>query len=373
MYQSQGSSSPAARDQDVNTTIREYLQLNGVRCHPVSPYTTGTSTKKSAGSGSHVSEIHEWDDFALSNINQLFGDVLDEPVLRPRLPSLPNLPYEQLRVYDEDSFEAVTVADTARILNTALVVGAELWTKINPKTAPVHPVLMLKGGYGMIIPNCKPDWSGIRRRERDGEEHGDGDGEPNERPPSLVCGESKFSMEHLKVLWKDRGDLKTANSETPKFHNICSWLHQANVYAALHETRFFYIIMPRSAFNCCRRFAEEPHFAVRTPNSKRPTAPRGSYIDSSPASQEPRTPKGKAAEDTGYESTPAGQVSTSADVGIHLADVDLQEPSATKLSEEEETLSVILALWTIHMLAAIGETGTLPLSGYKDFWSRDAR
>ncbi|KAH7305747.1 hypothetical protein BKA65DRAFT_560071 [Rhexocercosporidium sp. MPI-PUGE-AT-0058] len=297
-----------------------------------------------------VNRISNWEDFNPINIDKLFGDILDEDVSESRLPSLPELPDAQLRVGNEDDFESVVIADTARILNTALVVGAEVWSAKHQHSPPIQPVLMLRGGYSREVIEHKPDWSGVRVQVT----------EDQSKENSLVCGDSKYADYAVRIVWKPRDNVPD-EKKTGDLTLMRSWLDQANMYAAEHGTRFFYILTPKSAF-VCWRYMDEPSTILRTPiaqnqrQDRSRTAAPVNYQES-PSSQEPQTPKAKSQsnEDSSFEGTPASKVSKDAEIGINLANVYWPTKEEGEYVRNQQKLSVNLALWTIHMLAAIGE------------------
>lgn len=348
-----------AENPEQTTTLREYLTKNSPEIKlQRGGKQTGQSTAKKADERGGLDHIDKWDDFNIDSINGKFGSILDCQVEARRLPSLPQLPKDQLVVANEPSFEGIIIAHTARVLNTALEVGAELWSKSHTSANAIKPVYMLRGAYFRHMSgDIRPDWGAKRQGDEGGQEG---------LPLSLICGDTKFFSESQTMpvsdleaadLRKQGGGSRRDAKKKPTLDscNLGSWMKQVHDYAAKHETRFCYIIHPLGVYLFRRWNDLSPTDGGRRPETRsranleiQPPPPLDNELPaSSQQSQESQESQRTAKDDehdSEYAGTQPGEPSRSAEASCDWIMVDW----------EGDALNVNLVLWTFHMLAALG-------------------
>ncbi|KAL8770399.1 MAG: hypothetical protein Q9209_003825 [Squamulea sp. 1 TL-2023] len=151
-------------------TLADYLrhanpQLECGQCREGSNHASGSSTVR--GYKNRPDEVAEWDDFGLAAFDSLHNGALQEELKRQhRLlehPIIPKLPFRD--VHDENSLEALLILWNWQVVSEALAATQKESWKLPSNEA----VYMVRGGqsYMPYDPRTedapRPDWGGVRR------------------------------------------------------------------------------------------------------------------------------------------------------------------------------------------------------------------
>lgn len=314
-------------------TLDDYLR----RPNPVvnSAYSwTGTNTKSRTSTHTKPKEIVEWKDFNYNSLQAMYGDTLKLKIHLQNLPNLSrHLPFHLSEIQDEDSLEALLIRWNNTIVSYALSVAQRSDGLIGADTAGYREgeIFMARGGHA-FIPGTKPsekalhpDWAGIIPSNK----HQEGTKENRKSHMNVLPGDSKLSTK-----WKSSRDPDSLEFKKPFF--------QIFHYCELADVRYGYLL------------TQEELVVVRISRK-----PRGQISDPTMPSQRPQ------------------RLGTS-QLKKEQAKLHLPEKHRTKehgvleyksirwddgSQREEASLSINLALWWLHMLAA---TARSIESSYRD-------
>ena len=283
---------------------------------------TGTNTRSGSSTNTKPSKIVEWKDFNYNSLQALYGRILKREVHSQDLPDFSlHLPFHLREIQDEDSLEALLIRWNNAVVSCALSVAQRSNGLISTDTAGhrAGEIFMARGGHAFIQgtrtqKELRPDWAGIipsngyHRRS-------------NERRKSylnVLPGDSKLSTK-----WSSTRDPNSLEFKKPFF--------QIYNYCQLAQVRYGYLLTPEElvGVRVSKTESEEVPGPIMPP--QRPK--RGGTTEWKKAQKQNLLPKKTKRQKHGileYKSIPwvdAGQ-------------------------RGEASLSINLALWWLHMMAA---------------------
>lgn len=283
---------------------------------------TGTNTKSGSSTNMKPSEIVEWKDFNYSTLQAIYGKTLN---LEMRLQDLPDfshsLPFHLSEIQDEDSLEGLLIRWNNAVVSYALSVAQRSDGAISGDTAGhrAGEIFMARGGHA-YIPGTKaqkefrPDWAGII--PSDGYQHRTK--ESRKSYMNVLPGDSKLSTK-----WSSSGDPNSLEFKRPFF--------QIFSYCDLAEVRYGYLLTPEELVVV--RVSRKPSHEV--PNSRlSPQRPKRMGTSEWKKEQE------KNLLSIGHKRRNHGV--------LEYKSIPWEDGS----QRQEASLSINLALWWLHMMAA---------------------
>ena len=300
-------------------TLDEYLR----RPNPaVTRDNSWTGTNTTSGPSMKPSEIVEWKDFNYSTLQAIYGETLKLEIHSQDLPDFSlHLPFHLSEIQDEDSLEALLIRWNNAVVSYALSVAQRSNGAIRVDAAGhrAGEIFMARGGHAFIPgtntkKGLRPDWAGII--PSDGYQHRTE--ESRKSFMNALPGDSKLSTK-----WSSSGDPNSLEFKKP--------FHQIFKYCDLAEVRYGYLLTPEELVVV--RVSRKPSHEV--PNS-RPSPQRPKRTGTSEWNKEQRNillsidSKRKEHGVLEYKSIPWDDGS----------------------QRQEASLSINLALWWLHMMAA---------------------
>lgn len=300
-------------------TLHEYLRRPNPAVNLDNSW-TGTNTK--SGASITLSEIKEWKDFNYSTLQAIYGEALKLEIHSQDLPDYSlHLPFHLSELQDEDSLEALLIRWNNAVVSYALSVAQRSDGAIRADTAGhrAGEIFMARGGHA-FIPNTKaqkgsrPDWAGIipsdgyQRRTM----------ENRMSYTNTLPGDSKLSTK-----WSSSRDPGSLEFKKP-FSQIFNYCNSADV-------RYGYLLTSEELVVV--RISRKPIHEV--PNSR-------------PSSQRPKR-TGMLERKMAWEKDPFADELQKKEHGVlEYKSIPWDDGS----QRQEASLSINLALWCLHMMAA---------------------
>lgn len=300
-------------------TLHEYLRIPNPTVNLDNSW-TGTNTK--SGPSMTPSEIKEWKDFTYSTLQAIYGELLK---LEMRSQDLPNfslhLPFHLSKIQDEDSLEALLIRWNNAVVSCALSVAQRSDGVIRAEIAGhrAGEIFMARGGHAFIPgrkaqKGSRPDWAGIIPSEG----YQDRTIDNRKSCINVLPGDSKLSTK-----WSSSGDPNSLEFKKP-FSQIFNYCDSA-------EVRYGYLLTP------------EELVVVRV--SRKPSHEVSNSRPSSQRAKRPGTSEWKKAQ----EKDPFSKELQKQNQGVlEYKSIPWDDGS----QRQEASLSVNLALWWLHMMAA---------------------
>lgn len=298
------------------SSLIDYLKQPNPRVNSDTSW-EGVNTASITSTHMKPGKIVEWKDFTHDTLQAIYGDILKVEILGKDLPDFGrHLPFHLLQIQDEDSLEALLVRWNNAVVSYALSVTP---CQIDIKSGGVPPneIHMARGGHGWIpnIPDqrsLRPDWAGITDRLI----------YRSEKTPRRKChvsilpGDSKLSSK-----WRSSRDPEDPEFKKPFF--------QIFKYCELAEVRYGYLLTQEElvVVRVSRREGEE------NPDSDTPRRMSvRQHFD--------KISKGQ------------GPVQFRKDKEAGVTRVLEYKSIPWEAGSTGDTLTINLALWWLHMLAA---------------------
>jgi hypothetical protein len=299
-------------------SLIDYLKQPNPRVNSNSSW-EGTNTASTTNTYMVPRKIVEWKDFTHDTLQAIYGDILKVEILEQDLPDFGrHLPFHLLHIQDEDSLEALLVRWNNAVVSYALSMTP---CHNNSSSEGYHPneIHMARGGHAWIpnIPNKKslrPDWAGIT----DHLTH------QNEKTPRRKCyinilpGDSKLSTK-----WRSSRHPTDAEFKKP-FSQLFKYCELANV-------RYGYLL------------TQEELVVVRVSRREQEEASD---------SDAPRRMSGRQVHKQLKKEQGAIHVPKDEMVGIYRVLEFKSIPWENEAGAAGDPLSINLALWCLHMMAA---------------------
>ncbi|MCJ1367796.1 hypothetical protein MMC16_006930 [Acarospora aff. strigata] len=283
---------------------------------------TGVNTNSTKAKGMRPNkDFIDWKDFNHDTLQAIYGEVLKLEFPQQELPDYNrHLPFHRSEIHDEDSLEALLIIWNNAVVSRALSVAQRSLRLSSSDTAgyATEEIFMARGGHAMI-PGVKaeksprPDWAGIIPSViYQGKNMG------RKSYSNVLPGESKLSTK-----WKTSLDPDSLQYKKPFF--------QLFKYCELANVRYGYLL------------TQEELVVVRV--SRKPRDQVSHSTPSPKPSQTSRTAEWK--EEQAKLSLP--------ETGRTKQDRMLEFKSIPWVNESEGKegfLSINLALWALHMMAA---------------------
>ena len=267
-------------------------------------------------------EVVDWTDFTYDTLEAIYGDLLKLEVHQQDLPDLKRgFPFHLTEIRDEDSLEALLIRWNNAVISEALSLThrGEQSGDLDSEGHGANEIFMARGGHAKIPKyksqkGLRPDWAGIMRGNLC-------EVESNQTRTSymnVLPGDSKLSTKWNTSMGPDKAEFHKP------FHQICS-------YCDLAEVRYGYLL------------TQEELVVVRL--SRKPNEQGPGSVTPPQRSKRTGTPSLKKWQ---------GNLPLPEETGKR--ELRIIEYKSIPWEEEggrnENLLSINLALWWLHMMAA---------------------
>jgi len=298
-------------------SLIDYLKQPNPRVNSDSSW-EGPNTASTTNTHMVPRKIVEWKDFTHDTLQAIYGDILKVEILGQDLPDFSrHLPFHLLHIQDEDSLEALLVRWNNAVVSCALSV-TPCQNNIRSGGYPPNEIHMARGGHAWI-PNMsdkkslRPDWAGITDRLT----------HQNEKMPRRKC--------YINILPGDSKLSTKWSSQLPEGAEFKKPFFQLFKYCELAKVRYGYLLTQEElvVVRVSRREQEE------TSDSDVPRRMSDRQLLN-------RVKKGQG----------AIHVPKDEEVGIYRVLEFKSIPWKDQAGTAGDNLSINLALWWLHMMAA---------------------
>lgn len=222
----------------VTQTLLEYLISPNPQVNSEHSW-TGSNTKSTGNMWGGFKELEDWEDFSFETLDEIYGDLLHRDFDQQDLPDFnKNLPYHLTEIRNEDTLETLLIRWNNAVVSAALAVSQRTpFRATDFQHEGCGEIFMARGGQASIEPrrelnhNAKkmPDWAGIKK------EHVhplDVSGKTRTMHMNLLPGDTK-----LGTKWKSEKIMHDKNSAEVK-----APIQQILKYCVHAQVRYGYLI-----------------------------------------------------------------------------------------------------------------------------------